>query len=78
MPELVSLVSKFPGIQADLQWDRLANLGPSGPEAETLPLSQRGLGLVSVILTSHFEETGGLFWDGLRNFEPWSGDEDDT
>ncbi|GBO34291.1 hypothetical protein AVEN_32896-1 [Araneus ventricosus] len=31
-----------------------------------------------VILTSSFEATRGLFWDGPRNFEPWSDDEDDT
>ncbi|GBL82895.1 hypothetical protein AVEN_106409-1 [Araneus ventricosus] len=32
----------------------------------------------SVILISHFEATRGLFWDGPRNFELWSDDEDDT
>ncbi|GBO34653.1 hypothetical protein AVEN_165552-1 [Araneus ventricosus] len=31
-----------------------------------------------VVLMSHFEATRGLFWDGPRNFEPWSDDEDDT
>ncbi|GBL62988.1 hypothetical protein AVEN_125894-1, partial [Araneus ventricosus] len=31
-----------------------------------------------VLLSSHFETTRGLFWDGPRNFEPWSGDEDDA
>ncbi|GBM32407.1 hypothetical protein AVEN_239797-1 [Araneus ventricosus] len=31
-----------------------------------------------VILTSRFEATRGLFWDGPRNFEPRSDDEDDT
>ncbi|GBL76517.1 hypothetical protein AVEN_48812-1 [Araneus ventricosus] len=30
------------------------------------------------ILTSRFEATRGLFWDGPRNFEPRSDDEDDT
>ncbi|GBL91251.1 hypothetical protein AVEN_195136-1 [Araneus ventricosus] len=30
-----------------------------------------------VILTSRFEATRGLFWDGPRNFEPQSDDEDD-
>ncbi|GBN70773.1 hypothetical protein AVEN_84384-1 [Araneus ventricosus] len=34
--------------------------------------------LVLVILTSRFEATRGLFWDGPRNFEPRSDDEDDT
>ncbi|GBM13261.1 hypothetical protein AVEN_164340-1 [Araneus ventricosus] len=33
---------------------------------------------VLVILTSRFEATQGLFWDGLCNFEPRSDDEDDT
>ncbi|GBM59054.1 hypothetical protein AVEN_7430-1 [Araneus ventricosus] len=33
---------------------------------------------VLVIVTSRFEATQGLFWDGPRNFEPWSDDEDDT
>ncbi|GBO24501.1 hypothetical protein AVEN_145064-1 [Araneus ventricosus] len=31
-----------------------------------------------IILTAHFEATRGLFWDGPRNFEPRSDDEDDT
>ncbi|GBN31070.1 hypothetical protein AVEN_171065-1 [Araneus ventricosus] len=31
-----------------------------------------------VILTSRFIATRELFWDGPRNFEPWSADEDDT
>ncbi|GBL88939.1 hypothetical protein AVEN_159028-1 [Araneus ventricosus] len=31
-----------------------------------------------VILTSRFEATRGLFWDGLRNFEPQSDDEVDN
>ncbi|GBN66470.1 hypothetical protein AVEN_26380-1 [Araneus ventricosus] len=31
-----------------------------------------------VMLTSRFEATRGLFWDGLCNFEPRSDDEDDT
>ncbi|GBM82761.1 hypothetical protein AVEN_272318-1 [Araneus ventricosus] len=31
-----------------------------------------------VILTSRFESTRGLFWDGPRNFHPRSDDEDDT
>ncbi|GBM91568.1 hypothetical protein AVEN_84476-1, partial [Araneus ventricosus] len=29
-----------------------------------------------VILTSRFEATGGLFWEGPRNVEPRSDDED--
>ncbi|GBL92757.1 hypothetical protein AVEN_213694-1 [Araneus ventricosus] len=36
----------------------------------------QGLGLV--ILTIRFAATRGLFWDGPRNFEPRSDDEDDT
>ncbi|GBN96015.1 hypothetical protein AVEN_110249-1 [Araneus ventricosus] len=28
---------------ADLQWNRVSNLEPSGPKAETLPLGHRGL-----------------------------------
>ncbi|GBO15856.1 hypothetical protein AVEN_229143-1 [Araneus ventricosus] len=28
---------------ADLQWNRVSNLRPSGPEVETLPLGHRGL-----------------------------------
>ncbi|GBO41396.1 hypothetical protein AVEN_131444-1 [Araneus ventricosus] len=32
----------------------------------------------SVILTSRFETTQGLFWDGSRHFEPRSDDEGDT
>ncbi|GBN03889.1 hypothetical protein AVEN_132942-1 [Araneus ventricosus] len=31
-----------------------------------------------VILTSRFEATRGLFWDGPRNFEPRSNEENDT
>ncbi|GBL85755.1 hypothetical protein AVEN_193199-1 [Araneus ventricosus] len=31
-----------------------------------------------VILTTRFEATQGLFWDGPRNFETWSHDEDDS
>ncbi|GBM17764.1 hypothetical protein AVEN_99646-1 [Araneus ventricosus] len=31
-----------------------------------------------VVLASRFEATRGLFWDGPRNFEPRSDDEDDT
>ncbi|GBL98205.1 hypothetical protein AVEN_268289-1 [Araneus ventricosus] len=31
-----------------------------------------------VILTSRFEATRGLSWDGPRNFEPRSDDEDDA
>ncbi|GBM53226.1 hypothetical protein AVEN_14244-1 [Araneus ventricosus] len=31
-----------------------------------------------VILTSRLEATRGLFWDGPRNFEPRSDDEDDA
>ncbi|GBN83449.1 hypothetical protein AVEN_92868-1 [Araneus ventricosus] len=31
-----------------------------------------------VILTSRFEATRGLFWDGPRNFEPRSDDESDA
>ncbi|GBM58174.1 hypothetical protein AVEN_163941-1, partial [Araneus ventricosus] len=27
---------------ADLQWNRVSNLEPSGPKAETLPLGHRG------------------------------------
>ncbi|GBM34840.1 hypothetical protein AVEN_208042-1 [Araneus ventricosus] len=27
----------------DLQWNRVSNLEPSGPEVETLPLGHRGL-----------------------------------
>ncbi|GBM19274.1 hypothetical protein AVEN_133760-1, partial [Araneus ventricosus] len=34
--------------------------------------------LSSVTLTSLFQATRGLFWDGPRNFEPRSDDEDDT
>ncbi|GBL74975.1 hypothetical protein AVEN_243783-1 [Araneus ventricosus] len=34
--------------------------------------------LYLIILMSRFEATRGLFWDGPRNFEPWSDDEDDT
>ncbi|GBM90823.1 hypothetical protein AVEN_103541-1 [Araneus ventricosus] len=34
--------------------------------------------LYLVISTSRFEVAGGLFWDGLRNFEPRSDDKDDT
>ncbi|GBL84706.1 hypothetical protein AVEN_191151-1 [Araneus ventricosus] len=34
--------------------------------------------LVLVLLISRFEATRGLFWDGSRNFEPRSEDEDDT
>ncbi|GBM84447.1 hypothetical protein AVEN_6202-1 [Araneus ventricosus] len=34
--------------------------------------------LVPVIITFHFEATRGLFSDGLRHFEPWSDEEDDT
>ncbi|GBM18164.1 hypothetical protein AVEN_151707-1 [Araneus ventricosus] len=30
------------------------------------------------MLTSRFEATRGLFWDGSRHFEPWSDDEGDT
>ncbi|GBL86006.1 hypothetical protein AVEN_89066-1 [Araneus ventricosus] len=32
----------------------------------------------NVILISRFEATRGLFWDGPRNFEPQSDDENDT
>ncbi|GBO01060.1 hypothetical protein AVEN_98152-1, partial [Araneus ventricosus] len=28
---------------ADLQWNRVSDLEPSGPKAETLPLGHRGL-----------------------------------
>ncbi|GBM10226.1 hypothetical protein AVEN_177494-1 [Araneus ventricosus] len=45
---------------------------------ETRNLPCGGLVLVLVILTSRFEATRGLFWDGPRNFEPRSDDEDDT
>ncbi|GBL95716.1 hypothetical protein AVEN_668-1 [Araneus ventricosus] len=31
-----------------------------------------------VIFTSRFESTRGLFWNGPRNLEPRSDDEDDT
>ncbi|GBM56653.1 hypothetical protein AVEN_123136-1 [Araneus ventricosus] len=34
--------------------------------------------LVSFILPSRFEATRGLFWDGPRNSEPRSDDEDNT
>ncbi|GBO41563.1 hypothetical protein AVEN_149314-1 [Araneus ventricosus] len=36
------------------------------------------LPLVLVTLTSRFEATRGLFWDGSRKFEPRSDVEDDT
>ncbi|GBM84696.1 hypothetical protein AVEN_93078-1 [Araneus ventricosus] len=41
---------------------------------DTLHLLTQGLD----ILTSRFEVTRGLFWDGPRNFEPRSDDDDDT
>ncbi|GBM03123.1 hypothetical protein AVEN_200815-1 [Araneus ventricosus] len=34
--------------------------------------------LLCHILTSRFEATRGLYWDGPRNFEPRSHDEDDA
>ncbi|GBM50111.1 hypothetical protein AVEN_185497-1 [Araneus ventricosus] len=34
-----------------------------------------GFTISLVILTSRFEATRGLFWDGRRNFEPRSDDE---
>ncbi|GBN87281.1 hypothetical protein AVEN_16232-1, partial [Araneus ventricosus] len=42
------------------------------------PLSVMDPKFSLVILTSRFEETRGLFWDGPRNFEPRSDDEIDT
>ncbi|GBM91409.1 hypothetical protein AVEN_204279-1 [Araneus ventricosus] len=39
---------------------------------------KRARQLSLVILMSSFEATRGLFWDGPRNFEPRSDDEDDT
>ncbi|GBN55151.1 hypothetical protein AVEN_213934-1 [Araneus ventricosus] len=41
-----------------------------------LTCSKSRFGLV--ILTSRFEATRGLLWDGPRNFEPRSNDEEDT
>ncbi|GBN37912.1 hypothetical protein AVEN_91465-1 [Araneus ventricosus] len=37
------LAYKRPPYTADLQWNRVSNLRPSGPEVETLPLGHRGL-----------------------------------
>ncbi|GBM20501.1 hypothetical protein AVEN_61045-1 [Araneus ventricosus] len=40
---------------------------------------QCGVKVLSLlVLTSNFEATRGLFWNGPRNFEPLSDDEDDT
>ncbi|GBL79901.1 hypothetical protein AVEN_28953-1 [Araneus ventricosus] len=47
-------------------------------KSTTFPYSKLP-GLVSlVILTSRFEATRGVFWDGPRKFEPRLDDEDDT
>ncbi|GBN77542.1 hypothetical protein AVEN_247067-1 [Araneus ventricosus] len=35
---------------ADLQWNRASSLGPSGPDAETLPLGHRGRNLVTCFI----------------------------
>ncbi|GBN28695.1 hypothetical protein AVEN_162328-1 [Araneus ventricosus] len=48
--------------------DVLTNFGKSA-----VPLLAR-----LIILTSHFKATRGLFWDGPRNFEPCSDDDDET
>ncbi|GBO28147.1 hypothetical protein AVEN_61808-1, partial [Araneus ventricosus] len=32
----------MPKYTADLQWNRVSNMEPSGPEAEILPLGHRG------------------------------------
>ncbi|GBN92175.1 hypothetical protein AVEN_261977-1 [Araneus ventricosus] len=45
---------------------------------ETLIAKLKKPRLKEAILTSRFEATRGLFWDGPRNFEPLSDDEDDT
>ncbi|GBN00848.1 hypothetical protein AVEN_89216-1 [Araneus ventricosus] len=37
------LMFNKPTYTADLQWNRVSNLEPSGPKAETLPLGHRGL-----------------------------------
>ncbi|GBM75666.1 hypothetical protein AVEN_45554-1 [Araneus ventricosus] len=37
------LACNRPPYTADLQWNRVSNLEPSGPKAETLPLGHRGL-----------------------------------
>ncbi|GBM80418.1 hypothetical protein AVEN_21268-1 [Araneus ventricosus] len=34
--------------------------------------------LLDFVLTPRFEATRGLVWDGPRNFEEWSDDEEDT
>ncbi|GBM49741.1 hypothetical protein AVEN_36359-1 [Araneus ventricosus] len=36
------LACNRPHTRADLQWNRVSNLEPSGPKAETLPLGHRG------------------------------------
>ncbi|GBN59886.1 hypothetical protein AVEN_180490-1 [Araneus ventricosus] len=48
------------------------------PDLTEVPMNRSfGFHLVLVILTSRFEATRGLFWNGPRNFEPRSHDEDD-
>ncbi|GBO02250.1 hypothetical protein AVEN_89404-1 [Araneus ventricosus] len=41
------LTCNKPKHMADLQWNRVSNMEPSGPEAETLPLGHRGPNVTS-------------------------------
>ncbi|GBN97590.1 hypothetical protein AVEN_249382-1 [Araneus ventricosus] len=52
---------------------RLLFLEASPPFTRCLPV-----GLVLVILTSRFDATRELFWNGPHNFEPRVDNEDDT
>ncbi|GBL71966.1 hypothetical protein AVEN_115011-1 [Araneus ventricosus] len=47
-------------------------------QIDNLILSMPRRSISLVILTSRFEATQGLFWDGPCNFEPRSDDEDGT
>ncbi|GBN58597.1 hypothetical protein AVEN_259673-1 [Araneus ventricosus] len=40
---LCDLACTMPLCTADLQWNRVSNLQPSGSEAETLPVGHRGI-----------------------------------
>ncbi|GBM82808.1 hypothetical protein AVEN_20252-1, partial [Araneus ventricosus] len=61
-----------------LQLDTLTSLAMAAPSTGTRLVAHSSSSSSSVILTSHFEATRALFWDGPRNFEPQSDDKDDT
>ncbi|GBN59286.1 hypothetical protein AVEN_201964-1 [Araneus ventricosus] len=58
------LTCNRPHTRRIFQWNRVSNLEPSGPKAETLPLGHRGLNLVpDAILKNDIQtESTAVLW----------------